>query len=166
MIRERWRTVVGFEKYEVSDHGKIRNAKGKVLKQQRLESGYALLHLRHEGVRKTVLVHRCVATAFVNNKDRKPEVNHKDGVKTNNYYKNLEWATRLENVAHSIAVGLIPEHYRLTPVIGVAIAGNKVLRFESITLAETHFAGKKTANIAHCIRGIRRTAYGYIWATI
>ena len=51
-------------------------------------------------------VHRIVAKCFVPNPNGYLEVNHKDGIKTNNSAQNLEWCTRSENNRHAFQIGL------------------------------------------------------------
>ena len=50
--------------------------------------------------KNTYSIHRLVALTFIENKENKPEVNHKDGNKLNNHVSNLEWNTTQENLEH------------------------------------------------------------------
>lgn len=89
--------------YEVSPDGHIRNKTTKrVLREFVGKDGY----LRTQLHRKTTLIHRIVATAFIPNPNNLPEVNHKDGNKQNNSVSNLEWVTRSENQTHAYKLGL------------------------------------------------------------
>lgn len=82
--------------------GKLKKRKISVDKR----TGYSLIHLSVMNKSYTKLVHRLVAEAFIVNTFNKPEVNHKDGDKTNNNYWNLEWVTEKENIEHAYRTGL------------------------------------------------------------
>lgn len=96
------------ERYTITEDGRIiSNVTGKVLKSHTCKKGYHRVNLKGQG---TQLVHRLVASAFVENPDPNifVQVNHKDGNKNNNKASNLEWVTNFMNVRHSVATGLIP----------------------------------------------------------
>ena len=64
--------------------------------------GYLVVSFKVDGKRVNQYVHRLVATAFLDNPEDKPQVNHKDRNKHNNNVENLEWVTASENVCHSL----------------------------------------------------------------
>jgi HNH endonuclease/NUMOD4 motif len=98
--------VIGFEsRYLVSNLGYVRNHT-RVLKCYTINSGYQCIKLTSCGVKTTFLLHRLVATHFINNPLFKPEVNHMDGDKSNCSASNLEWVSSEENKAHAISTGL------------------------------------------------------------
>lgn len=68
--------------------------------------GYVRFNFTRNGKRNTMTLHRAVALAFLPNPENKPEVNHKNGDKTDNRAANLEWVTPSENQAHALATGL------------------------------------------------------------
>ena len=99
---EEWRPIVGHESYSVSNYGNIKNSNGELLAQYLTPKGYCRLQIDN----KNIFIHRLVAEAFIPNLDNKPEVNHIDGVKQNNYVTNLEWVTDGENLEHAYETGL------------------------------------------------------------
>lgn len=77
---------------------------GRILKQQTGTGGYLRVCLCKDNVKETKTVHRLVADAFIQNPERKPEVNHKNGIRTDNTVENLEWVSRSENELHAYRV--------------------------------------------------------------
>lgn len=69
--------------------------------------GYLTVTLYKEkgGKGKTHKLHRLVAKAFIPNPYNKPQVNHRDGNKSNPHYSNLEWVTNGENQLHAFEIG-------------------------------------------------------------
>ena len=80
---------------------KNRRIKGKVLSPKCNGDGYLFVTLSKEGSAKTCYVHRLVADAFIPNPRRLGEVNHKNGVKSDNTLDNLEWISHAGNVQHA-----------------------------------------------------------------
>lgn len=113
---EVWKKVPNYKGYEVSNKGKIRSIdkiskngckiKGKLFKIWISTTGYCMTGIGRNGEYRQYGVHRIVAWAFLPNPKNKREINHINGVKTDNRVENLEWCTRQENVQHAIQTGL------------------------------------------------------------
>lgn len=102
---ENWVTAPGFEAYEVSTAGRIKNHKG-LLEPAINKDGYRQCCLRSNGQKKNVVLHRLIATTFIPNPQNLPVINHLDGNKLNNAITNLEWCTVKRNTNHAIEIGL------------------------------------------------------------
>lgn len=117
---EIWKDVVGWESYyAVSNLGRVKTkertytcSNGSVrfvhqkIKQTYFdEDGYERVCLYLNNTSKLMGVHRVVAEAFISNPDNLPQVNHKNGDKSNNRVDNLEWMTNTDNIRHSIQIG-------------------------------------------------------------
>lgn len=105
-MEEIWKVIEGFENYEVSNFGQVRNIKTqKIIKQHIGAGGYPTVYLKNKSLHKTALVHRAVAKAFIPNPFNKPIVNHINAIRNDYRIENLEWATLMENVTHMLKLG-------------------------------------------------------------
>lgn len=110
-MREVWKTVPVYDKYEASNLGRIRSyhyGKPKIMKQHCSKNGYKTLHLRNSKGPKGFLAHRIVAAAFgvLKSLDDPLFINHVNGNKHDNRVENLERVTRSQNEKHAFKVGL------------------------------------------------------------
>lgn len=104
---ERWAKVRDNPAYEVSDEGRVRNAKtGRILKTQVNPNGYEHLTLRKDNKQVAARVHRLVADAFYDGDHTGLDINHDDGNKLNNRLSNLVVCTHKENIDHAFRTGL------------------------------------------------------------
>lgn len=102
-IIEIWKDVQDNSNYEVSNLGQVRNKKtSQILKPFRNNSGYQVVKL----ITKHNLIHRLVASAFIDNPLNKKYVDHIDSNKDNNRVDNLQWVTCSENIQKAYNDGL------------------------------------------------------------
>ena len=101
-----WKDIEGYENYEISTYGLIRNKKtNKTLKPRGNNNQYPHV-LLYGNIKRDVQIGRLVAETFISNPNNLPEVNHEDGNKWNNNISNLKWVTKSENCKHRDAMGL------------------------------------------------------------
>ena len=164
---EVFKQIDGFENlYLISSLGRVYSIRNrKFIAQYKNRYGYLKCSLKKEGKNKSVFVHRLVATAFISNPNNKPEVNHKNGIKTDNSLNNLEWCSRLENVRHSWKLGLSKHTEKLRiccikaheiPVI--CIENGSI--FDSLAKA-SDFVGVSRSLMTICCRDNKRKANGF-----
>lgn len=108
---EEWRQVDGYDgDYEVSSFGRIKSYKKglhKLLKIHFNIKGYPVVHITKLHTQpKSRSIHRLVGLTFIPNPENLPQINHKDGVKTNNNVSNLEWCDNTYNQRHAWENGL------------------------------------------------------------
>lgn len=99
-------------KYVISNYGRVFSfVTCKELKFHFDKDGYkrvGIIRIINDKKYKSPIgIHRMVAYTFIKNDDpTKNIVNHLDGNKAKNYYKNLEWTTPGGNTRHAIKMGL------------------------------------------------------------
>ena len=185
---EIWRTaIVNGEVYEglykVSNLGKIlslnyRNTgKADLMTPSDNGHGYFQVGLRKNGETNWCLVHRLVAETFLPNPENKPEVNHKDEDKTNNFVflnedgsvdkekSNLEWSTPKENSNHGTRIERIAKANTngkcSKKVIQLSLSGDFIKEWPSIM--ECARNGFAHSHVAECCRGERKSHKGFLW---
>jgi len=157
-MKEIWKTIEGFENYEVSTEGEVRNKKtGRVLKQWLNENGYLQVVLCLNGKKTVKRVHRLVAEAFIPNPDNNPQVNHIDEDKTDNRVDNLNWMTAKENSNYGTSTQRQAENIS-KPII-VIYRDNTYEEFPSATIAAKEL-GLWQQNIVKVLKGKRNKTGG------
>lgn len=159
---EEYRIIFG--KYEVSKDGNVRNSKtGRILKQMNDKYGYKVVCLHEGRKRYSVKVHRMVAKAFIPNEENKPQIDHIDGDKTNNHFKNLRWATPKENSSNPVTHArhlLTIRPPKRKKIAVVCIETN--IRYDGLRDAERD-TNIQHSEISACCKGKRESAGGYHW---
>lgn len=102
-MQEIWKDIKGYEGlYQISNLGRVKSFRASTkygkpeemfLKPSLINSGYGVVTLYSAQNRRKHQIHRLVATAFIENPNNFPCINHKDENKLNNCVDNLEWCT-------------------------------------------------------------------------
>lgn len=188
-MTEVWKTVDGFDLYEISNHGRLRSKdrivknhggtyvkKGRILNPGKDHYGYFVFELKQDGKCQWVKVHRLVANAFIPNPDNKPEVNHIDNNPSNNSVENLEWCTHYENMMWMHKTGRAKRtkewiqhlndglEFMRKRVEGTNIRTGEKIRCNSVN--GTKELGFTPGSVSRCCNGLAMTHRGYTWRFI
>lgn len=101
--------IEDYEDYWVDTDGNVwssKSGKMKILRSAKNRDGYLRVVLCKNISRKNISVHRLVALAFLPNPNNYPQVNHKNGIKSDNRLENLEWCSSYQNIIHAMNNGL------------------------------------------------------------
>lgn len=102
-MKELWKPIKGYSNYIVSNLGNVKRLYTRselILKPQLTKWGYLRVQLSKNHKYKKFTVHRLVLETF-NPILNKLQVNHINGIKTDNRLCNLQWVTAKQNIIHS-----------------------------------------------------------------
>lgn len=174
-MEEIWKDIKGYEGlYQVSNLGRVKSLYKEIIKSNgrnfyskekllkfTMRSGYYNINLTSNKIRKSFEVHRLVAQAFIPNVNNLPQVNHKNGNKTDNKVENLEWVTRKGNMEH--ATKILKVNFRpKIKIVQYDRKGNYIKKWESLSNASKEL-GISCSSISKCCKRKLKTAGKYVW---
>lgn len=159
---EQWRE---FGNALVSNKGRVRRllrhgiyAPAKAARDLCRRGGYPVVYVSGKGRH---LLHRVVARLFLDppGDPTRINVNHIDGDKTNAAADNLDWATQRENVQHAVRTGLITT----TKAVEQYAPDGRLMRTYASISEASRSTGVCLHNISRVLRGLGKTANGFVW---
>jgi hypothetical protein len=168
---EIWKQIKGFENYEISSKGNVRNIKTQKILKSHERSSYLRVQLCRN---KSLSIHRLVGEAFIPNPENKAQINHKDKNRMNNNVENLEWNTALENNIHRSANCIQINNQNIKVWRIDKITNKKLELYNSFMIAANWCYNNKLCNsiitASKCInkatKGSNKTSYGFKWKIV
>jgi hypothetical protein len=182
-MQEIWKPIEGYEwLYQVSSLGRVKSLHfwiGKILKYSTNNLWYSFCVLYKESNRKTFILHRLVAQAFIENKSNLPVVMHIDNNPSNNSLSNLKWWTQKNNMKQMYSDWRAKNHFQVNhPRINLwkfwsshprsikvnqfDVSWNFIKMFLSIVDAEIELWVRRSS-ITQCCKWNRKKAGWFVW---
>lgn len=177
--------IKDFEDYTIDKKGNVFSIrKHKYLKHSINKYGYCKVTLQKNKHKKMFSVHRLVAQAYLKDYSENLQVNHINGIKTDNRLENLEMVTAKENMQKAVSIGLFEKVRKINRENAIKnnlskyhVLANEALKkkvakydkennlleiYESISEASRK-TGIAITSISYCANGKRKTGGGFIW---
>lgn len=157
---EQWKHIEGTDDAYVSNLGRIKQDE-RIIEPRIDPEGY--LRVTINGIRERI--HRIAATAWIENKENKPMVNHINGIKDDNRVENLEWCTPKENAEHAGKTGLLgdPKEKRYNRII-VINNNTKEGRIYNSQSEAAKKLGIDDSEVNKCLKNKRQLSHGHSFA--
>jgi hypothetical protein len=154
---EVWKDVSGYKGiYMVSNFSRVRSINhkvccsngrsriqvGRIITSHLNKKGYLQVSLSNKGKILHTFVHRLSSIAFIPNPENELQVNHINGIKTDNRIENLEWCTNRENQLHAVKNNLI------NPNSGEKHHNSKLTNKQVVRIRELHKTGITNIKLA------------------
>lgn len=167
-MSDEWKDIVGYEGYyKISNTGEIkslerftksnktrsRKVPAKIINFRIDKDGYKTRTLCKDAKKYKISEHRLVALTFLPNPNNLLQVNHKNGIKTDNRVENLEWCTDSENKRHALDNDL------KIPAKGDSIGTSKITNEQAIKIKQLFKKGYTTRKISD----IFQISYQLVW---
>lgn len=185
MKTELWREIPGYPNVLASNLGRVKRIyknSEHLIKGSVNRHGYVVTTLYADG--KHQQIHRLVALAWIDNPDRKPFIDHINGVRTDNHPDNLRWVTNKENMSFEPARRNLAEAAKICSpnillkrkvynrsnsereICQLSMDGVLIRIHSSIANAARYLGNiNNTSKITSVCKGSfqRNSAYGYRW---
>jgi hypothetical protein len=189
---EVWQKAIGFEDwYMISNYGRLKRVARKftrvrngLLLNECIElpeaivisstnyKGYVRNYIKYKDSKKPVTLHRMVAKAFIPNPNNYEQINHINGIKTDNRVENLEWCNQSHNQKHRYthlgakASGVFLEKCiegKMVKVVRICTQTNNIEIYNGVSEAAKQNPGVHHPNISKVCLGKRPKCGGFKW---